>query len=233
MSKICAHLLDIEGTTTPISFVHEVLFPYARERMPGYLAAREGSQDLKADLAALRAEYDREKPTLDLPDWREKGASGYLDWLMAADRKSPALKSLQGKIWREGYERGHLEGQVFPDVVPALRRWRERGLRTYIYSSGSVLAQKLLFSNSSEGDLAGFLSGYFDTAVGAKLESSSYRSITAQIGLAPGEILFISDLTAELDAARAAGLSVMLSIRPGNAPVEEGRYESLRSFDRL
>lgn len=190
---IRAVLLDIEGTTTPISFVHDVLFPYARARI---------------------------------------GA----EWHAAMDRddKSGELKRLQGLIWERGYRAGELHGEVFPDVAPAIRRWRDAGLRVAIYSSGSELAQRLLFGSTPDGDLTALLDGFFDTTVGPKKTAASYAAIARRLGCAPREILFVSDVTAELAAAAEAGCQVVLTLRPGNAPQpERDRYESVNSFSEL
>lgn len=218
-------LLDIEGTTTPISFVYDVLFPFAREHAHEHLGID--------DQRALKTEYDADVAKgLTPPSWAS-GAIHYVHWLMDQDRKSTALKNLQGKIWQEGYRRGELHGAVFPDVPPALERWFNAGIDVRIYSSGSVLAQQLIFSTTPYGDLTRFLKGYFDTTTGPKAEPSSYATIAAAVGVAPSEILFISDVVRELDAATAAGFQVVLSLRAGNPPQPSNAYRSVRSFDDL
>ena len=154
--------------------------------------------------------------------------------LMDQDSKTPALKELQGQIWEDGYNTGELVGAVFDDVKPALERWVQQGIAVGIFSSGSVLAQKLLFGHSSAGDLTPLLRWHFDTAVGAKNNSDSYTRIAASMGEAPGTVLFVSDIVAELDAARAAGMQTALSIRPGNAAIASGHgHRSISSFDEL
>ena len=237
-----AILLDIEGTTTPIAFVHDVLFPFARTHLRSYLRDEQGSGDLDEIITGLAAEH-----AVDVaqgnhpPDWRQMtaeetlaSAETYALWLMARDRKSPALKRLQGQIWERGYRSGQLNGEVFPDTAPAIRRWRGVGLDVAIYSSGSVLAQRLLFESTPDGDLTALLSGFFDTAVGAKTSSDSYARICAVLGHDPHEVLFISDVTAELVAARDAGLQVRLSIRPGNLPQPAAEeFEAVRSFEEI
>ena len=140
----------------------------------------------------------------------------YVDWLMDRDRKSPGLKLLQGLIWERGYQAGELRGEVYPDVAPAIRRWRDAGIVVAIYSSGSELAQRLLFESTPAGDLTPLLSGFFDTAVGAKTSVDSYTHIAQRLGEPPNACLFISDVTSELNAARAAGFATVLSLRPGN-----------------
>jgi enolase-phosphatase E1 len=157
----------------------------------------------------------------------------YLLWLMDRDRKSTALKSLQGKIWKTGFESGELKAALFPDVPPALERWAAQA-RIAIYSSGSVEAQKLLFSHTTVGDLTPLISAYFDTRTGAKTAPASYAAIAAQISVAPGEVLFFSDVVRELDAAREAGCRTLLAVREGNAPVEDAhRHRSIASFDTV
>jgi enolase-phosphatase E1 len=144
------------------------------------------------------------------------------------------LKSLQGKIWREGYSKGSLRSQVYPDVAPALARWRNAGLNVSIFSSGSVLAQQLLFAHTEAGDLTPLINNYFDTQIGKKAEAQSYRRIAETLRLQPGEVLFISDVVPELAAAREAGMMTVLSIRPGNQPQESAdQYTSIHSFDEL
>jgi enolase-phosphatase E1 len=215
-------LLDIEGTTTPITFVYDVLFPFAR------LHAQEHLHD--EEQRALKLEYDADVAKgLTPPPW-STGAIHYVHWLMDQDRKSTALKTLQGKIWQEGYRRGDLRGAVFPDVAPALERWHKAGIDVRIYSSGSILAQRLIFSTTPDGDLTCFLKGYFDTTTGPKAEPSSYTAIATAFELSPADILFISDVVRELDAAAAAGLQNLLSLRPGNPPQPSNAYPSVSSF---
>jgi enolase-phosphatase E1 len=205
-------LLDIEGTTTPIDYVYGTLFPYVREHLAAYLEQGMDSRDLQQ----LSLEYQQETSD-SLPPWSVP-PTAYLLWLMDQDRKSPGLKSVQGKIWEAGYQQGLLQGVVFEDVPRALQTWHEMGIRVFIYSSGSVLAQKLLFRNSTAGNLTPWLEGYFDTEVGSKRESSSYKEIAQRLQALPERCLFISDLVAECQAAAAAGFQVLHSLRPGNPP---------------
>lgn len=204
-------LLDVEGTTTPIAFVYDVLFPYARDRLAAYVRT--------AELDDVRTEYERDRAAGHHPPGSPSDLLPYLYWLMDADRKSTALKRIQGEIWREGFQQGELHGEVFDDVVPALQRWHEAGIDVRIFSSGSVLAQRLLFSTTRSGDLTQYLQGFFDTTTGAKNEPESYGRIADAYGLPPSEIRFLSDVTRELDAARAAGMQTSLCVRPGN-PVQ-------------
>jgi enolase-phosphatase E1 len=224
-------LLDIEGTTTPIAFVHDVLFTYARDHVREFLLANVDNEEVRADIALLGDEHaddvnnNRNPPPL---------VADYVEWLIALDRKSTGLKSLQGKIWRQGYQDGNLKSQVFADVAPAFERWHQRGLSINIFSSGSVLAQKLLFAHTEAGDLTRFVDGYFDTNVGKKGEAESYRRIAEKMKLPAGEILFVSDVIDELNAAHDARMRVLLSIRPGNAPQDNtNQYPEILSFDQI
>ncbi len=229
---IRAILLDIEGTTTPIAFVHDVLFTYARNHVRDYLTQH--ANELAGDIAQLRHEHANEsEPPLPLTD-ETNSIANYVNWLIDRDRKSTGLKSLQGKIWREGYETGTLKSQIFSDVRPAFERWREAGLGISIFSSGSALAQQLLFAHTEEGDLTPFITAYFDTTVGAKADEESYRRIAEKLNLPPPEILFVSDVVAELAAATGAGMKTRLSLRPGNQPQPDpDRFQIVQTFDDL
>jgi enolase-phosphatase E1 len=235
-------LLDIEGTTTPISFVHEVLFPFARSRVRAYLAAHFDSAETISDLARLRDEHaldaqeDREPPALvDGPrDAIIDSFVAYVLWLMDRDRKAPGLKSLQGRIWEQGYLDGSLTAPLFADVLPAIENARRVGLKIAIFSSGSVFAQRLLFAHTDAGDLNEFIDEYFDTTTGPKTASDSYRKIADALALESTEVLFISDMIAELDAAHAAGMQTLLCVRPGNYPQPRTeRHQIIQSFDDI
>jgi enolase-phosphatase E1 len=224
-------LLDVEGTTTPIAFVTETLFPYARAHLPAYLDQHGGTPECRSAIGRLHEEYERDRDRGEaVPLW---SPMAYLSWLMDRDRKSPALKELQGRVWEEGYRNGTLVGQVFDDVARALARWRDAGVAVGIFSSGSVRAQQWLFRRSSAGDLTRFLSWHFDTGVGTKQAAGSYARIARDVNVAPAEMLFVSDVAAELDAARAAGMQTALMIRPGNAPQPDSGHRVIRSFDEL
>ena len=230
-ADIEAILLDIEGTTTPISFVYEVLFPFVRRHLADHIEAHAHSLEYTRIFDALREERESDiEASAEAPP---ASITAYCEWLMDRDRKSTALKELQGKIWEEGYARGDLVGEVYPDVPPALVRWGTQGRSLAIFSSGSVLAQQLLFRHSSAGDLSGFLRWYFDTTIGAKGESDSYRRIAGSIGVETGRALFVSDVTRELDAARTAGMDTRLAIRPGNSPTTDNGHTVIRTFDDL
>ena len=234
-----AILLDIEGTTTPIAFVYDVLFPFARARLHEYLAGSGGAhRDAVAEaLTRLRAEWNADAAgRRAVPGWSDEipeSATAYLEWLMDRDVKSPALKLLQGLIWEGGYRTGALKGQVFPDVPKAFTRWRDAQVTVAIYSSGSVLAQRLLFGATEQGDLTPFIAAFFDTGVGAKRWPDSYRRIATELNRAGEEVLFVSDTPAELDAARSAGFQVLLAQRPGNSPATYPEGETIRTIDLI
>jgi enolase-phosphatase E1 len=240
--RIQAVLLDIEGTTTPIAFVTEVLFPYARTHLREYLEQHGSSPEYESLLANLRDQHASDaRADQTVPRWtdhplpaRVASAASYVAWLMDRDSKSTALKSLQGTIWEEGYRRRELTGEVFTDVPRAFVRWRDQNVSIGIFSSGSVLAQQLVFRHTPHGDLTGFLRWHFDTSVGTKTEADSYQRIANVMALPAGAILFVSDVTRELDAARAAGMQTRLSIRPGNVPPSESHvHMMIRSFDEI
>jgi enolase-phosphatase E1 len=210
-------VLDIEGTTTPLSFVTGTLFPYARAHAGDFLNRRGTDDGVRGDLALLRAERAADPAAKGIAEPGDHDLA-YLHFLMDQDRKSTALKALQGRIWDEGFRAGTLRGEVYPDVPPAFRRWRAQGRRLAIFSSGSVLAQKLLFGSTAEGDLCPFLEAYFDTTTGPKKEPESYRRIAEALALGTSALLFLSDVAEELDAARAAGLGTALCVRQGEPP---------------
>ena len=233
-------LLDIEGTTTPIAFVTETLVPYARTHLHPYLERHATTPRLAALIEAFRREHEiDEEAGRSGPAWpgdrtrAREAVEAYAAWLMEHDRKSTALKELQGHIWEDGYRAGDLVAPVYPDVEPAFTRWRRAGHALGIYSSGSVLAQQWLFRCSTAGDLTPHLQWYFDTHVGPKREAASYRRIADQISAAPAGVLFISDVAAELDAARSAGMQTALADRPGNPPQPRHTHQVIRSFDEI
>lgn len=207
-------LTDIEGTTSSIAFVKEVLFPYARAALPGFVEARRHEPEIRRWLDAVTLELGQ--------SGSDKGDEGAVQQLLAwidEDRKHTALKAIQGLLWKEGYALGDYRAHVYPDAVDALRRWKAAGHPLYVYSSGSVQAQKLFFAHSDAGDLSGLFSGHFDTGIGGKREVGSYRHIAADIGVAPSHLLFLSDVVEELDAAREAGLRTVLVDRRADYPV--------------
>jgi enolase-phosphatase E1 len=205
-----AILTDIEGTTSSISFVKDVLFPYARRALPGFVAERGNEAEVRKWLDAVAVENGG----LCQDEMIVETLQGWID----QDRKHTALKALQGMIWQAGYHNADFTAHIYPDAAPALRRWHEYGHRLYVYSSGSVPAQKLFFGHSDAGDLTTLFSGWFDTEMGGKRECASYRRITTAIGVAANEILFLSDVVEELDAARDAGLQTILVDRRNDYP---------------
>lgn len=210
-SKPTYILTDIEGTTTPITFVHQVLFPYSRERLAAFVETHRDNPEVVSALEEARA-------TLVAEGAHDTSAQAVLQNLLlwiGNDRKHRALKTLQGLIWREGYEKRHYVSDLYPDVKPALETWKEQGLRLGVYSSGSKAAQKLLFGYSNVGDLTHLFSDYFDTSVGGKKEVGSYAAIAEALHLSPEVVLFLSDVTDELDAAKKAGFKTVQLLRPG------------------
>lgn len=218
---IQAILTDIEGTTSAVSFVYDVLFPFAASRLPSFLREHQATPEVAAQIEAVRAEAGEPDANLD------RVIDILLGW-MREDRKATPLKALQGQVWQKGYESGELKGHVYPDAVAALKRWHAEGYRLYVYSSGSIQAQKLIFGCSEAGDLTGLFSGYFDTTSGGKRDAESYRAIAGAIGLPAEHVLFLSDVAAELDAARDAGMATC-GLARGNAL--EADHPVVNSFD--
>lgn len=219
-----AILTDIEGTTTSVSFVFDCLFPYARSHMADFIRAHGAEPAVREQLVAVSREVGR---GLDV----EESVAQLIQWI-DQDRKVTPLKALQGMIWEAGYANGDFTGHVYPDAVAGLRRWKEQGLDLYVYSSGSVKAQKLIFGHSDTGDLTPLFSGYFDTRIGHKREANSYRTIAAQIALPPGDILFLSDIQEELDAARAAGMQTTWLVR-GSTPDPLAAHRQVAGFEQI
>lgn len=210
-----ALLLDVEGTTSSISFVYDVLFAYAKKHVADFLAHEKGSESVRAVASEFATEASLGNVSLDDSNDLQCLVQAALDW-MNKDIKSTPLKALQGMIWRHGFESGELVSHIFDDVPQALAQWADSGLDVRIYSSGSVQAQKLFFSHTSAGNLTRYLQGYYDTTTGPKREASSYTRIAADMNCDPRRVLFLSDVGAELDAARQAGMATALAIRPGN-----------------
>ncbi|MEN9835769.1 MAG: 2,3-diketo-5-methylthiopentyl-phosphate enolase-phosphatase [Pseudomonadota bacterium] len=207
-------LLDIEGTTTPISFVHKVLFPYARQHLARFLSDSQDQPEVAEALALARHDMAQHYPSgIRIQDLVERLQS----WI-DQDLKHPALKTIQGLMWEGGYRRGDYRGEVYDDVVPQLKSWVQRGHRLGIYSSGSIKAQHLLFEHTNHGDLRHFFSHYFDTGVGGKKFTDSYHAIAAELQLDPSQIWFLSDVAAELVAAAKAGVNTVQIVRSGTDP---------------
>ncbi|CAD6257123.1 unnamed protein product [Miscanthus lutarioriparius] len=245
-SPVQCVVLDIEGTTTPISFVTDVMFPYARDNVRKHLTSTFDSEETKEDIKLLRLQIEDDLRNRILgavpvpPD--EAGKEEVIDSLVSnvesmikADRKITSLKQLQGHIWRTGFEKKEIQGVLFEDVPDALKNWHSSNIKVYIYSSGSREAQKLLFGNTMYGDLRKFLCGYFDTTIGNKRETRSYFEISQSLGVDnPSQILFITDVFQEAIAAKDAGFEVVISIRQGNAPVPENHgFRTIKSFSEI
>ena len=216
-------LLDIEGTVSPLAFVHDVMFPYARQRAGDYLATHWGT----AVIAQLA--HDAGVPAFATPAQAEAAVQRLMD----ADAKVTGLKQLQGMIWEEGFHNGELRSRIFDDVPFALAGWCRQGREIRIYSSGSVHAQKLFFAHTKRGDLTAHLSGYYDTTTGSKREPASYTAIMADCGLSADQILFVSDVVEELNAARNAGMFTVLALRPGNSPAPPHDHPAITSFSEI
>lgn len=226
MTVIRAVVTDIEGTTSSISFVKDVLFPYARERLPTYVETHGDTPEVQHWL------HEAAKEAGIVEASRQEIIELLLRWI-DEDRKSTALKALEGMIWKDGYENGDYCAHVYPEVSAKLHAWRADGMRLYVYSSGSVPAQKLFFRYSEAGDLTPLFSGYFDTQTGPKREQQSYEKIAAAIGEQPGHILFLSDIVEELDAARAAGLRTGWLLRDPLTMPDAPRHPAYRGFDAI
>jgi enolase-phosphatase E1 len=217
-------LTDIEGTTTAVDFVHTTLFQYATKNLPDFIHQHHEEEEVAAALDLVRATMQEENiPEPDL----EALIAQVLAWI-AVDRKHTGLKALQGHVWANGYESGEFKGHVYPDVKPAFERWKAKGIKMGVYSSGAVAAQKQLFGFSEAGDLTVYFSDYFDTRIGHKKEVNSYLRILEKLGLPGDAVLFLSDVEGELDAAKAAGMRAVQLLRPGT--VASGRHEGWGDF---
>ena len=217
-------LTDIEGTTSAVSFVFDVLFPYAAKHLPDFVRQNAERADVAEQIAAVRR--DSNEPQADV----ERVVEILLSWI-AEDRKATPLKALQGMVWEQGYQAGQLKGHVYPDAVEALQRWHAEGYQLFVYSSGSIQAQKLIFGCSEAGDLSPLFSGYFDTTSGPKREAASYQRITQAIGVQASEIVFLSDIVEELDAARQAGMATCGLAREGGELVGHVTVNSFALID--
>ncbi len=231
-------LLDIEGTTSSISFVHDVMFPFVRERLEAFLAANFARPDVKSSCEQIARDADKSS----LSEW---SASSHLTpeqlvvdevhRLMDGDVKATGLKALQGLIWADGFHEGTLRAHVYPEVIGQIKQWRQSGLDVRIYSSGSIAAQKLFFGHvDGQGNCLDLFSGHYDTTIGSKREAGSYQRVAAEWGLPPSQIVFLSDVAGELTAASEAGLQTVASVRPGNAPLDDSLpFARVTSFEQL
>jgi enolase-phosphatase E1 len=234
-------LLDIEGTTTPMDFVYRTLFPYASRKVASFLHEHSRDVEIQPLMQDLCAQHGKDEvmrlrpPVLrnDSGEAQVRSSVAYVQWLIARDSKCTPLKSLQGKIWQEGFESGELRGQVYADVPPAFERWRRQKRDICVYSSGSVLAQQLLFRTVISGDLTPQIAGFFDTRTGSKTEVESYKKIAAALGRAAGEFLFLSDAPKEVEAAQSAGMLAILCDRNVPALAAAFTSEVIRSFDEV
>lgn len=218
MSTLRLILLDIEGTTLPISFVKDVLFPYSDKVMPALLREQADNRLVQTALADIEAASPGCDPVAQLHDWTMR------------DVKVAPLKSLQGLAWKSGFESGDLKARLYPDVAPALRAWRAAGLRLAVYSSGSASAQRLLYGFSDAGDLTSLFEAFYDLDIGGKKVAESYREIASRAGVMPDEILFLSDVGAELDAAAEAGLKICQLVRPEDGTVAHHGVPQAENF---
>lgn len=221
---ITAVVTDIEGTTSSIAFVHEVLFPYARSHLGGFIRRHADDPQVMACLDDVRHETGT---TMDLD-----AVIDQLGQWMAADMKITPLKTLQGLVWLEGYRNGDFKGHIYEDAWRQLVHWHQRGIRLAVYSSGSVQAQQLLFGNTEYGDLNYLFEEYFDTRIGAKTDRVSYRRIVEHLALPAGEVLFLSDVKTELDAAREAGLKTCWLVRDGG-PDHAAEHLQVTDFNSI
>ncbi len=221
---IKAIVTDIEGTTSSILFVKDVLFPYARANLADYVRNHADDQQVKILLEDVCKEVGTELST-------EQIITQLIQWL-DEDKKATPLKSLQGLIWEAGYRQGDFKGHLYPDAAAKLKEWKAKGLDLYIYSSGSVYAQKLLFAHTEYGDLTPLFSGYFDTHIGGKKEQVSYDNIAVQLAIPANQLLFLSDIKEELDAAKAAGFATIWLTRD-SAPDPQAEHRQVNSFDQI
>jgi enolase-phosphatase E1 len=232
-------LLDIEGTTTPIDFIYKVLFPFASEQVGSFLRRHAAEPAIRQVMAELKEQQQKDVAAGVSPrggsaaqaDVEE--VASYARRLMSRDVKLAPLKTLQGRIWQEGYARRDLTGQVYRDVPKAFERWRTQGKKVCIYSSGSVLAQQMLFRNSTDGDLTPLIDAYFDLDVGGKKEADSYRQIAGRLGQKPEAVMFLSDVVNELAAAREAGMHAVLTVRAKDEQPTSVEFPVVRTFGEV
>jgi enolase-phosphatase E1 len=234
-------LLDIEGTTTPVDFVYKTLFPYASRKMESFLREHASESEIRTLMEEQRLQHEFDtKNGLQPPGWRNdseeerlQSCVAYGQWLITKDSKCTPLKALEGKIWQHGYENGELRGEVYPDVPAAFERWKRQKRIICIYSSGSTLAQQLLFRTTPSGDLTPHISHYFDTRVGAKTEAASYQRIADSVGYRPEQFVFISDAPKEIEVARSVGMRALLCVRGGHARAESASAGVIHDFSAV
>jgi enolase-phosphatase E1 len=241
-TRIRVLLLDIEGTTTPIDFVYKTLFPHASRKVETFLREHSGEAEIAALVRDLRGQREADEAAgLQPTAWRDDSggqatilsAVEYVHWLMAKDSKCTPLKALQGKIWQQGFDAGELHGEVYDDVRRAFARWRRQGREICIYSSGSVLAQQMLFRTVVSGNLTVHIARFFDTQTGIKTAAESYRKIAASLGREVQEFLYVSDAPKEIEAALAGGMRAILCDRNAPAKGLPSASRAIHSFDEV
>jgi len=240
-SQIRIILLDIEGTTTPINFVYQTLFPYASRKLKSFLQEHAQDPEILSLIQELRGQREAdERNGLEPPAWQDhpeearlRSSVAFGQWLIARDSKCTPLKTLQGKIWQQGFTSGELRGEVYPDVPIAFERWWKQKRKICIYSSGSVLAQRDLFRTTASSDLTPYITAFFDTRVGAKSEVESYKKIAASLSYEPKQFLFISDAPKEVEAARSAGMQAILCERDSESSSSRCQSDAIHSFEGL
>lgn len=233
-------LLDIEGTTTPIAFVHKALFTYAAENIEGFLERNYERPEIWESIRDLHVLYEDDSEDRMPSEWiltqsesDIAATSEYFRWLISKDSKAGAMKALQGHVWEEGFRSGNLRGEVYPDVPAAMERWINQGKRICIYSSGSTLAQRLIYSSTEFGDLTEYISNFYDTSVGHKRDEKSYSNIAKSENVLAGSILFLSDVSEELDAAERAGMKTILVDRDSNVEMKNYTHTTIKDFEEL
>jgi enolase-phosphatase E1 len=240
-TPVRAILLDVEGTTTPVYFVTKTLFPYASRKLETFLRENAANPEIRALREDLHAQHQLDERNKQRPPrWHEdseedqlRSSAAYGQWLIARDSKCTPLKVLQGKVWQQGYASGELKGEVYPDVPVAFERWKRKGKKICIYSSGSVLAQQLLFGSVATGDLTPYIASFADTRLGAKTDAESYGRIAASAGYRPTQFLFLSDAGNEIRAARSAGMQALLCQRDETSQEAGGAELAIRDFNAI
>ncbi|WP_456384568.1 acireductone synthase [Persephonella sp.] len=221
-----AFLIDIEGTVAPISFVKDVLFPYSKERMERFVRENRNKPEVQKVIEQVMEIEGRQMSPEEVVETLKR-------WI-DEDRKIAPLKDIQGYIWKEGFESGKIKAPLYEDAYRKMKEWKEKGYRLFIYSSGSVQAQKLFFSHTEKGNILDFFEGHFDTKIGGKKETQSYKKISESIGIPTEEIVFLSDNPDEIKAAAEAGMKVYRLVRPGDAEyIENFQYPQIKSFDEV
>lgn len=229
-SEIKQFIFDIEGTTSPISFVHDILFPYSKNNLLNFLKENKISNSIFSNLKEEN-EKDVKLNLYSIPlENSVNSLFSYLEFLISIDRKNSGLKEIQGEIWKHGYETGELKSQIFPDTLDFFQFIQSQNKKINIYSSGSILAQKLIFKYSNLGDLSSYISNYFDTGVGHKRDFNSYLKISEMLNCNPNEIIFFTDVQEEADSALSIGIKSYILLRNGNSPIEKIKHPTLNTF---